>query len=93
MVFAANDMGDAMIDIINDRRHRVNHPAILAKQNRIGQAGHVIGHLPAHHVMPRHLSIIQQEPVMRPTPVRLETGLLRIGQFQRGAVINRRATR
>ena len=90
MVLAADDMGNAVIDVVDNRCHGVDHPAVLAHQNRIGQAGHVIADIAAHHVGPADLGIIQQEPPVRAASCRLMLGLLFIRQLQRRAVIDRR---
>ena len=48
MVVAADDMGDAQVDVVDDRRQRVEIGAVLAHQHRVGQRGEVDGLVAAH---------------------------------------------
>ena len=50
--------------------------ADLAHEHRIRQAGHMICHIAAHHIMPAHLGIQQLETPMRFAALCLERGNL-----------------
>ena len=54
MVLAADHMGDAELDVIDDRRQRVEIAAILADQHRIGQGRRIDMLGPADKIGPFH---------------------------------------
>ena len=91
VIFASDDVGDAVINVVDDRRHGVDDPSVLTHQNRVRQARHMVADIAAHHVGPTDLGIVQAETPVRATARRLEFALLFVGQFQRCAVIDRGA--
>ena len=88
MVLAADDMGDGVVDIIDNRGHGIDDPSILAKQHRVGQAGHMIADIAANHVGPGHLAMLKQETPVRAASLGLQRSFLSIGQLQRRTVID-----
>ena len=52
VVVAADDMGDAHVDVVDDRRQRIEIGAVLAHKDRIGQRGEVDGLFAAHQIGP-----------------------------------------
>ena len=89
VILAADDMGHRHIDIIDDRRQRVEIGAIGAHQHRIGQRGAIDMAFAAHQIAPRHHAMIELEPPMRLAPLGLECGNLVGRQGQCRAVVDR----
>ena len=59
MVVAADDVGDAHVDVVGDGRQRVEIGAVLAHQDRIGQRGEVDRLLAAHQIVPLDLGALR----------------------------------
>ena len=90
VVFAADDMGDAKVDVVDHRGQRIEVAPVLAPQHRIGERGAVDMTLAAHHVVPPHGRRLEAKAPVRLAAVSLERRALGVGQAQRGAVIDRR---
>ena len=72
MVFAADHMGDAEINVVDDRWQRVEIGAILADQHRVRLRGGVNMLRPPDQVMPFHPAAIQLEAPMGLAPLRFQ---------------------
>ena len=90
VVLAADDMGDAKVDVVDDGRQGVEIGAVLAPQHRIGQRGAVDMAFAAHQVVPAHASSLEPEAPVRPAALRLQRGAIVGRQAQRGAIVDRR---
>jgi hypothetical protein len=90
MVLAADDMGDAHVDVVDDRGQRTEKRAVLARQHRIGQRRAVDVARPSRQIVPSHDFGVELEAPMRTPSLRLESGALFRGKLQRGAIIDRR---
>ena len=90
MILAANDMGDAEIDIVDDGRQRVEIAAIVADQHRVGQRGGIDMLLAAHEIVPDDVARLELEAPMGLAPFGLELRAVFLGQLQGGAVVDRR---
>ncbi len=100
VIVAADDMGDAHLDIVGDGRQRVEKRAILAHQHWIGERRKIDGLLAAHDIGPGDLGplgflrivgeIRQQEAPVRLASVGFVLRNLLLRQRQRLAAIDRR---
>ena len=90
VVLTADNVGDLGVDIIADRRQGVEIAAILTDQDRVGQGRGLDGHVTAHQIRPADRIAGQFETPVRLAAFPFQRGLFRIGQLQRGAVIDRR---
>src|SRR5688500_10059151 len=91
MVLAADDMGDAHVDIVDAARQHVEPAAVLAADHRIGEQGRVEMLAAADQIVPLDRpAVIEPEAPVRPAPLRLEPGAVTLVQLQRGAIVDRR---
>ena len=81
MIFAANDMGDVMINIIDDRGQGIEVGAILAHQDRVGQMIRHDMRLPADKIVEGDIATAELKAPMRFAPARLQGCALLIAQF------------
>src|SRR3990172_4637692 len=90
MVLAANDMGNAEVDIVDHARQRVEIGAVGPDQHRVGQRRGIDMLTPAHEVVPGHVALLKLEAPMRLASFGFELGPLLLRQLQGGAVVDRR---
>ncbi len=90
VVLAPDHMGDAEIDVVGDARQRVEVGPVGPDQNRVRQRGGVDMLPAAHQVVPDDVALLEQKAPMRLAPFRLKPRPLFGGQFQGGAVVDRR---
>ena len=93
MIFAANDMRDLEVDVVHHRGQRVEEAAVLADEHGIGEMRRVDLDIAAHQVMPLHLALAELEAPMGFAALGFQLGAIFGGEFQRGAVIDRRLVR
>ena len=90
MILAADDMGDAELDVVDHRGQRIEVGPVLATENRIGQRRAVDVALAPHHIVPTHYGRLELETPMRLAARRFERRALGFRQAQGGAIIDRR---
>ena len=76
VIFAADDMGDAEVDVIDDRGQGVEIAAILAHQHRVRQRGRVDVLAPTDQIVPLDHAAIEPETPMGLSPLGLELRFL-----------------
>ncbi len=91
VILAADDVGDAEIDVIDHRGQRVEVAAIGADQHRVGHRGGVDGLRPLDQVVEVHRLAIEPEAPVRRAALGLVLRLLLGREVQRGAVVDWRA--
>src|SRR5690606_28986185 len=90
VVLAPDDVGDLHVDVVDDRRQRIEEQPVLADQHRVGHGGGVHLGVAARQVFPGDALAFQLEAPVRAAAFGLEGGLLGVGQRQGGAVVDRR---
>ncbi len=90
MVLAADDVGDARVEIVHDRGQGIKIGAVLAHQNRIGQRGAIDMAVAADQIVPAHDFGLQPEAPVRLAARRLQRRAFGFGQAQGRAIVNRR---
>jgi len=90
VVVAADHMGDAQVDIIDDGWQRVEIAAVGAHQDGIALARLVDVLRAAREVVPTHVLAMEQEAPMRPAAFGLEPAAVSLGQRESRPVVDRR---
>ena len=90
MVLAADNMGDAEIDVVDHARQRVEIGTVFAHQDGVGQRSGVDMLAPAHEIVPHDIALLELEAPMGLASLCFERGAILICELQRGAVIDRR---
>src|SRR5690606_28548239 len=90
VVLSPDDVGDLHVDVVDDRRQRIEEQPVLADQNRVGHGGGVYLGVTARQVFPGDALAFQLEAPVRTAALGLQRGLFGLGQRQGGAVINGR---
>ena len=90
VIFPADSVSDAKVQVVDHRRQGVEIGSILATQHRIGKQSTADMTLPAHKVPPPHGSRLETKPPVRLAAGRFEPGAIFGGQVERGAVVDRR---
>jgi hypothetical protein len=93
VIFAANDMRDLEVDVVHHRGQRVEEAAILADEHGVGEMRRVDLDIAAHQIVPLHLALRELEAPMGFAALAFQPGAVFGGEFQRGAVIDRRLVR
>ena len=52
MVFTADDVGYAKVNIINNRRKMIEIASVFPDDNRVSQIARLIAAMAAHHIVP-----------------------------------------
>ena len=68
VILAADHMGDAEIDVVDDARQRIEIGAVGAHQHRVGQRSGIDMLPPAHEIVPHHVALLELETPMRLAP-------------------------
>ena len=90
MVFAAHDMGDAQIGIVDRRWQHIQPRSVGAAHDGIAHRLRIEALGPADQIVPMDRCVmIQLEPPVRRDAIRLKLRLLRIAQRQRRAIVHR----
>ena len=90
VVLAADDVGDAEIDVVDRRGQHVGEAAVGPHHDGIAHVVRLQLDPAAHQVVPDDLSRVQPKAPVRPAAFRLEAAAFVLAQVQRGAVIDRR---
>ena len=72
MVLAADDMGDAEVDVVDHARQRVEIGAVVPDQHRVRQRGGIDMLPPAHEIVPDDVALLEQEAPMGLAPLGFE---------------------
>src|SRR4029078_7725840 len=91
MVFAADHVCNAKVDIVDYARQRVEISAVRPNQHRVRQRSGIDMLAGAHEGVPDHVPRLELEAPMWLAPLGFEPGLVLLGQLQRRAVIDRGA--
>ena len=92
MVFAAQHVGHPHREIVDRAGEHVEPAAVGAADDRIGQLGGIELLRPADAVVPADgFAVVELEPPVRGDALGL-LGALRVAQFQRAAIVDRRQT-
>ena len=91
VVLAADHVRDGEVDVVDDRRQRVEIGAVLAHQHRVRERAAIDMRRAAHEIGPGDGAMVEPEAPMRAPPLapRAPTSVLR-RERQRGAVVDRR---
>src|SRR5579871_2068232 len=92
MILAADDMRHRKIDIVDDRGQRVEKPAVLADQYRVGEGGGIDFDIAAYQIPPGNAVAREFESPVRQTPLLLETCPLLGRKLECRAVVNGRCS-
>ena len=90
VILAADDVGDAHVDVVDHGRQGVEEQAILADQHRIRHRCGVDLGVAAGQVLPGDPLAVQPEAPVRTTALGLVGGPVGFAQAQGGAIIDRR---
>ena len=99
VVFAANDVGDGKVDVVDDAGERIQRRAVLADQNRVRQRTDVDHLVATDEIVPRHhggcglhrvrpIRVDEAEPPMGLLSLGFQRGDLGCRQPEPGAVVN-----
>src|SRR4029078_12231424 len=91
MILAADHMGDAEVDIIDDRRQGVEIGPVFSHQHRIRQVGRIDMLRSAYEIVPFDDAVLELEAPMRPASLRFERLAVLIAELEGGAVRDGRA--
>ena len=90
VVLAADHVGDAEVDVVDDRGQRVEVGAVLAHQHRVGQRGAIHMGLAADEVGPGDGAVIEPEAPMGAAPLPFQPRPVLVGEVEGRAVVDRR---
>src|SRR5215469_2880158 len=88
MILAAQNVRDFELRVVHYRGHGVEKTSILADQDRIGQSRGVDFDGTADQIVPFYLVVAEPEAPIRSASLDGEFLALRVGQVERGAVID-----
>ena len=91
VVLAADDMGDAALEVVDHAGEGIERGAVGAQQHRVRQARQLHDARAEHAVQPFDLPHVQLEAPMRQLAVGQRPLVLLPGHLQRAAVVDRRA--
>src|SRR3546814_1897081 len=86
MVFAANDVGDAELDVVDYGAERVERPRIGTEQHGVAQVPTLEPYLAPCEVGPCHIAVLEQKAPVGPVPGGAVALALRVGHRKAGAV-------
>ncbi len=90
VVFAADDVRNLEVDVVNDAWQRVKKGAVFADQHRIAQRGRVDRDMAAHKIGPILARAGELKTPVRLAAFRFELGAVFGAELQRSAIIDRR---
>ena len=90
MIFPSNDVGYAMVQIIDHRRQQIEERAIFANDNRVADIDRVVGGLATHQIVPGDVGLVQLEPPVGFAPFGFQLCNVFGREGQGGPIINRR---
>jgi hypothetical protein len=86
-VHAADDLSDAELDVVDDRRQQGQRASIAANNHGIAHDARLKSHRTVNGILPRDRVFAQAQPPIGRAPLRLQVRLLRVRQNQHGAVV------
>jgi hypothetical protein len=93
VVFAADDVGDLEVDVVDDAGQRVEEGAVFADEDGIAERGGVDGDVAADEIVPVLARAGELEAPVRLAAFGFELGAIFSGELQRSAVVNWRLAR
>ena len=90
VIVAANDVGDAKVDVIDDRRQHVEVAPVPPHQHGIAEVAALKMLGTANEVDPLDAAPREQEPPVRPPPSRLQPAAVGGAQGEGGGIVDRR---
>ena len=90
VVFAADDVRDVEVHVVDAARQRVEVLAVLADEDGVRDRRRVELDGAADHIVPAHGRLLQLEAPVRAAPLRFVRRLLLVRERQRSAVVDRR---
>ena len=90
VVLAPDHMGDLHVDVVHHRRQGVEEQAVLTDQHGVRHGRGVHLGVAAGQILPGYPLALQLEAPVRAAALGLQLRLVRVGQLQRGSVIDGR---
>ena len=91
MILAPHDMRDAQIGIVDRRGQHVQPRSVRAPDHGIAHRRRIEPLRPADQIVPRDRhGVIEPEAPVRHDAIVRQRGAIRVGQRQRGAIVDRR---